>query len=626
MSKKSAKSKKSTKSSSKFSRKSASGKGNAPSGEQRKQGKQEARDSSPAPSEEKPQRKQRKRRYGGWRFWLLIVAAVAFPVIGFGGGVWFYHSKPVVLFGYDPGEEAKKGEAPLFYKTWQRKRQFGKAFGRRAEAQDAYHSEIRKNAGSFVQNPSNPLSGAVYFSDLPSSVEGIGVWSNGQTLGRTRFAEGAVFFNWLYVGTNDLRFQLLDSAGEEVGERGFEIEIELDETLQELLDGDLITQASQLTTPSVGDDRSEEFLSFVVNSGGVSWFAGYDAYGRLRMALYAVGGGSPPHTYRDGIFYSYAIPTADYLYRYDFLLHRYGEAGRLRGYSHHHSLDFGAREGTMITLANKYSEGRQTFNYLLEYEIGSGRILRSVDFRDILDENRLPIADTWKPVLARWVHTNSAYYDGEGDQVVISSRGQGAVFGLSYDDFSLRWIIGDLSEAEIDPEQKARNKDLEKFTLVWNDDLREYVRALPEEIGVTSGQHGARVLRDGRLAIFDNRALVRDEEGHYVAPEDVRSRLLLVEMDSEGFPLTETAEAYSPLGLFSKIKGGVHTSGDGRLTIGYGGICKSELGLLTLSIWSFCPNQRAFMAEFILPNLEDPSLALSVDGQSYSPLYIGSDW
>ncbi|MDA8002105.1 MAG: aryl-sulfate sulfotransferase [Alphaproteobacteria bacterium] len=605
-----------------MSKKSSSSRGKSGASARKRDG---ARDTRPQ-SEKKSARPASAAAARNWPRILLIAALALLPVAGFGLGVWFYHSKPPAVFGYDPGAKTKKAEAPLLYQSWQRGKRFKKHFTTREEAQDKYHSEIRDNAGSFVQNPSNPLSGAVYFADLPSEVTDAGVWSNDQSLGTVRYDNGVVYFNWLYVGANNLMFRFMDAGGDVVEERGFEIEVNLDEKIQELMDDDFITKAVQLAPPTGRSDRPEELLSFIVQGGGVSWFAAYDAYGRLRMALYAVGGGSPVHTYRDGVLYSYVISAADHLYSYDFETHRYSAAGRLSGYAHHHALELGPREGTMLTLADKYSEGNLTFNYLLEYELGSGRVLRELDFRDILDENRLPIEDTWQPITARWIHPNSLFYDEGSDQMIVSSRGQSAVLGIDYGDFSLSWLVSDERDGEIDPDQKARTKDLEDYTLAWNSDLKKKLLSLPEEVGPMSGQHGAKILSNGQMAVFDNRALVDQEETKYVAPTEVRSRLLLMDVDAEGVPMVETATAYDPLALFSKIKGGVDLSDDGRLTIGYGGICKSELGLLTLSIWSFCPNQRAFMAEFILPNLEDPSLALSVDGQSYSPLYISSGW
>ncbi len=93
-----------------------------------------------------------------------------------------------------------------------------------------------------------------------------------------------------------------------------------------------------------------------------------------------------------------------------------------------------------LLLTSSDLRSNTTKDYLIEVDRKNGHIVRSFDFKDILDPGRphqvLQLATN------DWLHLNSIVYDPSDHSIIISSKAQSAVVKLSYPAMKIKWILG----------------------------------------------------------------------------------------------------------------------------------------------------------------------------------------
>lgn len=78
-------------------------------------------------------------------------------------------------------------------------------------------------------------------------------------------------------------------------------------------------------------------------------------------------------------------------------------------------------------------------DWMVEIDRSTGHTIQMVDFKDILDRNRVPASGLEK---IDWLHMNSIFYDPNDHSILVSSRAQSAVIKFSYPKMQIQWILG----------------------------------------------------------------------------------------------------------------------------------------------------------------------------------------
>ena len=230
-------------------------------------------------------------------------------------------------------------------------------------------------------------------------------------------------------------------------------------------------------------------------------------------------------------------------------------------------------KGTLLVLAAPIVKEGVTFpaspktfsgeDYIIEIDLENGSLLREIDLKDVFPSDWLagPRIEDLALLPHRksdWMHLNSIDYNSEKNMIVLSGRNQSAVFALDYDSLELAWLFSD-------PEG------------LGSEDAEVSSRRLsaPRGYRYHKAQHDA--LLDGdRLLFFDNATLIKDNEGAYIPPSDVRSRIVEARLDLPNKKVL-SVKTYEPKAVFSQITGGFDFRGDNYL-ICYCGTIKGVFG------------------------------------------------
>lgn len=154
-------------------------------------------------------------------------------------------------------------------------------------------------------------------------------------------------------------------------------------------------------------------------------------------------------------------------------------------------------------LAASYSPpGRPFEDVVVEISRNSGQVVRSWDFKAILDQDRVPLPNA-QP--GDWLHINALYFDEVDNSMVISGRNQCVVAKIDYATSTLKWILSNPNkwkESFIPFLLKPVNSQ-GSFIDVVNMDFWSY------------GQHAIHRLPNGNLLLYDN----GDYRGYYDNPD-----------------------------------------------------------------------------------------------------------
>ncbi len=167
----------------------------------------------------------------------------------------------------------------------------------------------------------------------------------------------------------------------------------------------------------------EEHKTVFDIDGAVRWFApqsSFQVFTPLKNGRY---------------LYTYSADNENLIMEQDLLGKIYSIYNLLDGV--HHDIIELPSGNLLVTSADRKSGIKEDILY--ELDRSSGHIVRTIDFKQILDQNRpheIGYADN------DWLHLNSIFYDEADDSIIISSRAQSAVVKLSYPEMSIKWILG----------------------------------------------------------------------------------------------------------------------------------------------------------------------------------------
>lgn len=175
--------------------------------------------------------------------------------------------------------------------------------------------------------------------------------------------------------------------------------------------------------------------------------------------------------------------------------------------------------GGNFLVASHSPPGAPFEDVVVEISRTSGRVIKSWDFKTILDPLRKPLPNT-QP--GDWLHINALYYDPADNSIVISGRSQCAVVKIDYATGAIQWILGN------------HNYWTESFSPF----LLKPVNSQGDPIDVAGtdfwmyGQHAIHRLQDGNLLLYDN----GDYRGFYDnpdAPQNSYTRLVEYKINQE---------------------------------------------------------------------------------------------
>ena len=202
-------------------------------------------------------------------------------------------------------------------------------------------------------------------------------------------------------------------------------------------------------------------------------------------------------------------------------------------------------------------------DYIIEIDLENGSLLREIDLKEIFPADwragpRIEDQSVIPPKKFDWMHLNSIDYNSEKSVIVLSGRNQSAVFALDYASGELAWLFSD-------PEG------------LGSEDAQVSSRRLsaPQGYRYHKAQHDAWLDGD-RLLFFDNATLIKDNDGAYIPPSDVSSRIVEARLDLPNKRVV-SVKTYEPKVIFSKITGGYDFRDDNYL-ICYCGTMKDVFG------------------------------------------------
>lgn len=178
--------------------------------------------------------------------------------------------------------------------------------------------------------------------------------------------------------------------------------------------------------------RSTPGLTFVFQS--TPKFA-FDAAGDIRWILDLPTTMATLYDFKGNIL----ATSGDYLgesllYEIDLLgrIHSIGETP----YGAHH--DIQEIDGGRLLITGS-GTGRTVKDLLYEYDLDTGKVVRVLDFKNILDPTRPSIDGSTRD----WLHLNGVAWSAIDHAIYVSGRNQSALVKLSYPEDSIEWILAD---------------------------------------------------------------------------------------------------------------------------------------------------------------------------------------
>ena len=204
---------------------------------------------------------------------------------------------------------------------------------------------------------------------------------------------------------------------------------------------------------------------------------------------------------------------------------------------------------------------------VVEIDRDTGEIVRSLDFREILDPER-----PRQPINLKeedWLHLNGLDYDPRDDAVVVSGRDQSAVVKVDLETGKPEWILGNHTHWKdefhpflLDPE--ASGEGNESFEWPWGQHAPELYR--PTEPDASSG--GRRVL------VYDNGNHRSYEDP--LSPSENYSRAVEYEIDASAGTIRQVWQYGKERGsqLFTPFIGDADYLSNGNRLLVFGGIAR----------------------------------------------------
>ena len=229
-------------------------------------------------------------------------------------------------------------------------------------------------------------------------------------------------------------------------------------------------------------------------------------------------------------------------------------------------------KGTMLALSNHIPKKSGPYSNqwaswqgdrVIEVDLASGSLLREIDLREIFPADweagpRLEDYVILPNKKGDWLHLNAVDYSSEKNLIALSARNQSAIFALDYDSGELAWLFSDPEGlGSSDPQVSSRRL------------------SAPPGYRYHKAQHDVKFSGDS-LLFFDNATLIKDDDGAYIPPSDVRSRIVEARLDLPNKKVV-SVKTYEPQAVFSKITGGYDFSDD-KYLICYCGIMKDVFG------------------------------------------------
>jgi arylsulfate sulfotransferase len=208
------------------------------------------------------------------------------------------------------------------------------------------------------------------------------------------------------------------------------------------------------------------------------------------------------------------------------------------------------------------------YDYLLEVDRSSGRMVRSFDLKDILDTKRPPEFDLGS---GDWLHLNSVIYDASDQTIIISSKAQSAVIKMAYPSMQIKWILGPHDNWGTQYQPYLLTPIGENFEWQWgqhNATLYDATPSSPSQVD---------------LLLFDNGIYRSFTQAGAYSPSESYSMMVHYRIDESARTVEEVWEYGKENGsaTFSCIRSGANLLANGDILGDWGAITKNADGNLT---------------------------------------------
>ena len=195
----------------------------------------------------------------------------------------------------------------------------------------------------------------------------------------------------------------------------------------------------------------------------------------------------------------------------------------LPGGYHHDLVEL--ESGNLLVLSNDFDGTVE--DIVVELDRTTGDIIKTWDIGDYIPMFEGP-TEMW--TADDWFHNNSIDYDVTTDSIILSGRHQDAVISIGYTSNVLNWILGD-------PDNWEDSSFSDKF-----------FTPVGENFEWQYAQHGAIVLPNGNIFLFDNGNNKSKDSATYVDASDSYSRAVIYDINTETMEITQVYEYGKELG------------------------------------------------------------------------------
>jgi hypothetical protein len=287
---------------------------------------------------------------------------------------------------------------------------------------------------------------------------------------------------------------------------------------------------SKLPTPTSIDTTYEYFgddLMLLTSATASSYTVAYDYNGDIRWYANVPLGFSPDFLENGHLIIgSDRIISDPYynisLYEMDLTGKIYKEYYLPGGY-HHDLVELD--NDNLLVLTNDFNGTVE--DVVVELDRTTGIIVKTWDISDYIPMFEGP-AEMW--TADDWFHNNSIDYDKDTDSIILSGRHQDAVISIGYSSNELNWILGD-------PANWEDTSISDKFFTPIGDNF-EWQYA----------QHGAIVLPNGNIFLFDNGNNKSKDSETYIDAIDSYSRGVIYDINTDTMEITQVYEYGKELG------------------------------------------------------------------------------
>jgi arylsulfate sulfotransferase len=275
-----------------------------------------------------------------------------------------------------------------------------------------------------------------------------------------------------------------------------------------------------------------------------------DQYGRVRWYY----DGDIGHVLRRMENGNFLIQREDSLVEFDMLGRATGRSITVERGIHHDATVLPDGNFLVLTSApDSFEDG------VVEVSREGGRVVRSWDFREILDPERPPQPRNLEE--RDWLHLNAVTYDPAGDAILVSGRDQSAVVKVGRQSVALQWILGNHRHWPEEFEPYLLEPQGENFEWPW-------------------GQHAPMLHPEEpqRILIYDNGN--KRSYDRPLGPEENYSRAVEYRVDPEAMEVRQIWEYGRRYGseLYTPFIGDANYLPGGNRLITFGGITRTLAG------------------------------------------------